>query len=68
MLQKLNSHMKTHFMAGLQYIQYLCVRFECQSLAGASFCRSLWTLLDCVLHESAFHRHSLGKKKVVKDR
>lgn len=43
-------------------MQYLCVGFECQSLAGASFCRSLWTLLDCVLHESAFHWHSLKKK------
>lgn len=46
-------------------VEYLCVRVECQSLAGSSFCHSLWTLLDCVLHKAGFHWHSLKYENYI---
>lgn len=44
----------TFLVDSLVYLYYLGVRIEHQSLAGASFCQSLWTPLDRVLHKAAF--------------
>lgn len=46
-------------LAVWSHVVYLCVRFKCQPLAGASFCQSLGTLLDCVLHKAGLHWHNL---------
>lgn len=46
-------------------IGYLCVRVKCQSLAGASLCHSLWTILDCVLHKNGFCWDNLKYTKTI---
>lgn len=44
----------TFLADSLDCLYHLGVRVERQSLAGASFCQSLWTPLDRVLHKAAF--------------